>query len=297
MRLGTRRSALALAQAQQVAELLGGAEIVPIATSGDRERPPVDDKSRWVHELEQALLRDEIDLAVHSAKDVPATMPEQLAILGVPARAPAADALCGRALTDIPAGGRIGTTSLRRRAQLLALRPDVEVAALRGNVDTRLRRLHDGDYVAVALALAGLRRLGRENEATEIFDTSVIVPAPGQGALALQGRAGDPATTAAAAAISDRGARCTLLAERALVRALQADCHTPLGAHAVLGPEPDQITLTAWVGLPDGSEWIRDQLAAPTTDGQELGETVAQRLLGAGAAELLERAQAAGRRS
>ena len=168
MRLGTRGSALALAQAGAVARALGGAELVPIATTGDRDRgaPPAQDKGRWVKELDEALLRGDVDLAVHSAKDVPAELRDGLELVAAPPRADPRDALCGRAsLDELPAGARVGTSSVRRAAQLHALRDDLDVADLRGNVDTRLRRLAEGDYDAIVLALAGLQRLGRAAEA------------------------------------------------------------------------------------------------------------------------------------
>ena len=192
IRLGTRGSALALAQARWVAERLPGeVELVPITTSGDaaRGRPlEVSDKSRFVKEIEEALLAGEIDLAVHSAKDVPSELPNGLSIVGVPERADARDALCGAAsLDDLGEGAVVGTGSLRRRAALLALRPDLDVRDLRGNVDTRLRRLADGDFDAIVLAQAGLARLGRGDEGAPL-DPGLVVPAPGQGCLVLEAR-------------------------------------------------------------------------------------------------------------
>ncbi len=177
MRLGTRGSALALAQARLVADLLGGAEIVEVETSGDRGE--VGDKARFVKELEEALLAGEVDLAVHSAKDVPATLPEGLALVGVPDRADARDALCGAAdLSELREGAVVGTASVRRRSQLLAQRPDLQVAELRGNVDTRLRKLAEGEAAAIVLACAGLARLGRSDEGSPMTD---LVPAAGPG--------------------------------------------------------------------------------------------------------------------
>ncbi len=187
IRLGTRGSALALAQARWVAERLPDAHLLPITTSGDRGSR--DDKSRFVKEIEQALLADEIDLAVHSAKDVPAELPAGLSIVGVPQRADARDALCGAgSLEALREGAVVGTGSVRRRAQLLALRPDLRVSELRGNVDTRLRRLAEGDFDAIVVARAGLDRLGRGGEGEALHD---LVPAPGQGCLALEARDGD----------------------------------------------------------------------------------------------------------
>lgn len=293
MRVGSRGSALALAQAEQVARRLGEtATVVPIATSGDRGELP-GDKSRWVKELELALLAGEIDVAVHSAKDVPADLPEGLALVGVPERVDARDALCGApSLAALPQGSRIGTSSLRRAAALRALRPDLDVVALRGNVDTRLRKLADGDYAAIVLALAGLARLGRAGEAGCALDE--LVPAPGQGTLVLEARADDAAVRAAAETIEDPHAATCLAAERALVRMLGATCHTPLGAHAAMADD-GALTLRAFLGLPDGSAWLRDELTDPLgLDPEALGAEVGARMRAAGADDLLRTAEAAG---
>ena len=253
------------------------------------------DKSRFVKELEEALLRGDIDLAVHSAKDVPGLLPEGLAIVGVPERADARDALCGAASVDALAGGaRVGTSSLRRRAQLLARRPDLSVEELRGNVDTRLRRLADGDFDALVLAAAGLARLGRDEG--EPIDPRAMVPAPGQGCLALEARADDERVTELAAAVTDRGALTALTAERALVAELDATCRTPLAAYAQPATGgAGALRLTAFAGLPDGSHWIADALEGDTDQPAALGRAVAERLLAAGAAEILAAANAAER--
>jgi hydroxymethylbilane synthase len=283
VRLGTRGSALALAQAGAVAEALGGAELVTITTSGDRDRAH-GDKERWVREIDAALLRGDVDLAVHSAKDVPAQLADGIVIAAVPPRADPYDALCGaRSLNDLPDGARVGTSSLRRAAQLHALRDDLEVVELRGNVDTRLGRLHAGDYDAIVLARAGLDRLGRGAEATGVLRE--MIPAAGQGALAVTVRDGDGAARAAVERISDAAALRCLTAERALVRALEADCHTPVGAHAVL--DGAALELRAFVGAPDGAMWVRDELAGD--DPEALGAAVAARLRAAGADEVLGR--------
>jgi len=286
IRLGTRGSALALAQASWVAERLDGeVELVTIATSGDRGAH--EDKSRFVKELEQALLAGDVDLAVHSAKDVPGELPNGLSIVGVPERADPYDALCGAtAIDELRPGAVVGTASLRRRAQLLALRDDLEIRELRGNVDTRLKRL--GDYDAIVLAQAGLDRLGRGGEGEPL---DALVPAPGQGCLALEARADDAATAAAAERLTDRAALTALTAERALVTALDASCHTPIGAHA--RDDDGALLLSAFVGLPDGSHWIRDELVGDAAEPAELGTTVAERLAAAGAQELLEEAERA----
>jgi hydroxymethylbilane synthase len=280
VRIGTRGSALALAQARQVAALLGGShELVEVTTSGDRGGGVVSDKERWVRELDAALLSGEVDCAVHSAKDVPARVPEGIVIAAVPERADPRDALCGASgLAALPEGARVGTSSLRRTAQLRALRPDLSVLELRGNVDTRLRKLADREYDAIVLAAAGLHRLGRGNEGMVLEE---LVPAAGQGCLAVTTRAGEESLVAA---IDHEPSRLALLAERAVVRALDADCHTPVGAHAVVAPG-GALSLRAFVGAPDGSAWVRDDLDG--VDAEELGATVAQRLLSAGARDVL----------
>ena len=305
MRLGTRGSALALAQAQAVADALGDAEVVPIKTSGDvvwdpaagggeaeRGAGPDSDKARFVREIERALLDGEVDLGVHSAKDVPTGLPDELQVAGVPEREDPADAYVGEAasLADVPKGARVGTASLRRRAQLLAARPDLEIAELRGNVDTRLERLRAGDYDGIVLAAAGLRRLGREDEIAFRFAPGEMTPAPGQGALALEARRGDEESVSAAASLSDETALLEVIAERAAVADLDATCHTPVGINARL--DGDVLHLDAFIGLPDGSDWIRDQIEAPAADPTMPGHELASRLVAAGAREILERAEA-----
>lgn len=296
MRIGSRGSALALAQAGFVAELLGGAdagiELVTVTTSGDRGTL-VGDKSRWVKELETALLAGEIDAAVHSAKDVPIALPDGLALAAVPDRVDPRDALCGASsLDELPEGARVGTSSLRRAAGLRALRPDLDVVALRGNVDTRLRKLADGDCAAIVLAAAGLERLGRADAIACTLEE--LVPAPGQGTLVLEVRADDAATRAALAAIDDPHAGAALAAERALAGALGASCHTPLGAHAVIADD-GAMTLSAFLGLPDGSAWLRDELSDPLGASPEaLGAAVAARMRASGADELLAACEALG---
>ncbi|HEX2234569.1 MAG TPA: hydroxymethylbilane synthase [Thermoleophilaceae bacterium] len=287
LRIGTRGSALALAQARWVADRLGGdADLVPITTSGDRGRGG--DKARFVKEIEEALLAGEVDLAVHSAKDVPAELPEGLSIVGVPERADPRDALCGsESLDELAEGAVVGTSSLRRRAQLLALRPDLEVRDLRGNVDTRLRKLAEGEYDALVLALAGLERLGRSGEGIPLDE---LVPDAGQGCLALEARSDDERAAEAAAGVTDASALTCLTAERTLVAGLDASCHTPMGANARLQGEAE-LRLTAFVGMPDGSHWIRDSVEAEAGDPADLGSEVAERLVAAGAAELLEAAE------
>jgi hydroxymethylbilane synthase len=288
LRLGTRGSALAVAQSSMVArsiEALGGeVELVEIVTSGDRQRA-LGDKGRFVKEIEQALLDGEIDLAVHSAKDVPGELPEGLEIVAVPRRADPRDALCGAAsLDELPAGAAVGTASLRRRAQLLALRPDLEVSELRGNVDTRLRKLRDDGLDAIVLASAGLERLDRAGEGTPIGE-DVLIPAAGQGCLALEARADDGATRDLLARLTDPAALAELTAERALVTGIEATCDTPVGARATV--DGDRLTLRTFVGAADGSSWIRDELDGPAADPAGVGDEAADRLLAAGARDIL----------
>jgi hydroxymethylbilane synthase len=286
MRIGTRASALALAQAEWVARRLGGdVEIVKITTPGDRGAGP-QDKSRWVSELEHALLDGRIDVAVHSAKDVPTELDDGLELVAIPPREDPRDAICGvPRLAALAPGARVGTSSLRRAAQLRAVRSDVEVVELRGNVDTRLRKLAEGQADALVLALAGLHRLHRTDAAAGVIDE--FVPAAGQGALALEARRGAMEPGRLAPAI-DADATACVTAERALVHALGASCNTPVGAHA-RRLDDGRLALVGWVGLPDGSAWLRDEV---TGAADAVGTECARRMLAAGAGELLRQAEA-----
>jgi hydroxymethylbilane synthase len=268
-----------------VADMLGGAELVEVSSDGEPG-----DKSRFVRAVEGAVLDGRADLGVHSAKDLPGEEVEGLEIAAVPRREDPADAWigAGTSLEDAPEGARVGTVSLRRKAQLLAARPDLEVVDLNGNVDTRLRKLAEGDYDAIILASAGLRRLGREAEIGFRVPEDRMVPAAGQGALALQVRSGDEESAAAAREIGDAAAFAELRAERACFTRLEADCSTPIGVHAK--SSDGTLRIGAFVGLPDGGEWIRDELEADPSDPEAAGRELAKRLLGAGAADLLARA-------
>ena len=287
LRIATRGSQLALTQSGMVAEMLGGAELVEVSSDG-----LPGDKSRFVRAVEQAVLDGRADIGVHSAKDLPGEEVEGLEIAAVPPREDPADAWigAGTSLEDIPEGAKVGTVSLRRRAQLLAARPDLELLDLNGNVDTRLRKLSEGDYDAIVLAAAGLRRLGREGEIGFRVPEDRMVPAAGQGALAVQVRSGDEETAAAVRAIGDAVSFAELRAERACFTRLDADCSTPIGVFAEV--DAGTLRIGAFVGLPDGSEWIRDELDADAADPEAAGEDLAKRLLGAGAADLLARAAA-----
>jgi hydroxymethylbilane synthase len=286
VRIATRGSALALTQARWVADRLGGAELVEASSDGEPG-----DKSRFVRGVERVLLAGGAEIGVHSAKDLPGAMPEGLEIASVPPREDPADVWIGvgTSLEDVPEGARVGTASLRRRAQVLATRPDLRVEELHGNVDTRLRKLEEGELDAIVLAAAGLRRLDRESEIGFAIPVARMVPAAGQGALALQVRADDEATSDAAVAINDLSAMRELTAERTVVALLEATCASPLGAHARI--DGGRIVIDAFVGLPDGSEWVRDNLEGDAEQPTLAGAELVQRLLGAGARELLDRAE------
>jgi hydroxymethylbilane synthase len=288
LRIATRGSALALAQAGQVAELLGGAELVEVSSDGE-----AGDKGRFVRGVERALLDGKAEIGVHSAKDVPAELTEGLMLAAVPAREDPRDAWigAGASLDDVPEGARVGTASLRRRAQLLAARPDCQVADLHGNVDTRLRKLAEGEFDAIVLAVAGLRRLGRESEISFGLSVDEMTPAAGQGSLLLQIRSEDEATLRAVDPIVDEAALRELTAERTVVALLAATCASPIGVRAKVDPQLDGMSMDAFVGLPDGSEWVRDRVEGDSTEPTALGAELAKRLLGAGARDLLDRAE------
>ena len=289
MRIGTRASALALWQARFVADALAArgvnSELVEITTTGDRGQG-LGDKARWTSELELALLDGRIDVAVHSAKDVPGEIAAGTVIAAIPQREDASDVICGAASLEVlDPGARVGTSSMRRAAQIRALRDDLQIVELRGNVDTRLRKLAEGQYEAIVLAAAGVKRLGRANEITG--ELPEMVPAPGQGALILQTRADDAATIAAVQPLTDAVAQACVLVERAFASTLNATCNTPLGASAM--PAGEHTRLEAWIGLPDGSHWISDEL---TGDPNEIVQRLAERMVSVGARELLEAAEA-----
>jgi hydroxymethylbilane synthase len=288
IRIATRGSKLALAQAGQVAELLGGAELVEVGADGGAE-----DKARFVRGVERALLDGKAEIGVHSAKDLPAELTEGLMLAAVPKREDPRDAWIGvgSSLDEVPEGAKVGTASLRRRAQLLAVRPDLVVSELHGNVDTRLRKLAEGELDAIVLAVAGLRRLGRADEIAFPIPEDAMIPAAGQGSLLLQIRAGDEESLALVDPIVDESALRELTAERTVVALLGATCASPIGVHAKVDAQNDRMRMNAFVGLPDGSEWVRDQLEGDPTEPTILGAELAQRLIGAGARELLQRAE------
>jgi hydroxymethylbilane synthase len=286
VRIATRGSALALAQARWVAERLGGAELVEVSSDGEPG-----DKARFVRGVERALLDGEAEIGVHSAKDLPAQIPDGLAIASIPPREDPEDVWIGpgSSLDDVPEGARVGTASLRRRAQLLAARPDLRVEELHGNVDTRLRRLAEGELDAIVLARAGLRRLDRDDEASFGISAELMTPAAGQGALVLQVREDEEAAIDEAAALGDDAALREVTAERAAVALLDATCATPIGIHATLSGE--RLTVEAFVGLPDGSEWLRDRVEGEAEEPVAAGALIAKRLISAGARDILDRAE------
>jgi hydroxymethylbilane synthase len=295
IRIGSRGSALALWQAGHVKarlEALGHeVEIRAIVTTGDRltdrRLEIVGGKGAFLKEIEEAMLADTVDLAVHSLKDVPVVLPAGLTLCATLERADPRDALLssgGAGIRELPRGARMGTTSLRRRCQLMSLRPDLAVEDLRGNVDTRIRRLREGRYDAIVLALAGLIRLGREAEAAEVLETDVLLPAPGQGAIVLECRARDTATAAAVAPLDHAPTAGAVAAERAFLAVLGGGCNVPLGAHAFWA-DGGVLQLAGLVGDPDGRTVIRG--AGRGTDPLALGRSVAEDLRARGAAGLL----------
>lgn len=257
------------------------------------------DKARFVRGVEQALLNEEADVGVHSAKDLPAELTEGLTLAAVPPREDPHDAWVGvgSSLDEVPEGARVGTASLRRLAQLLAARPDLRVEELHGNVDTRLRKLAEGEVDAIVLAVAGLRRLGREGEIAFPIPAESMTPAAGQGALLLQVRNDAGAALKAVEPLVDGPALREVTAERAVVALLKATCNSPLGVHATVELESGQMRVEAFVGLPDGSEWLRDRVEGDSTEPTLLGAELAKRLVDTGARDILNRAEADGTKS
>jgi hydroxymethylbilane synthase len=298
VRIATRGSALALAQSGAVARALEAAlgcetELLPLVTSGDRladaSLAAVGGKGLFVKEIEEALLDGRADLAVHSAKDLPAQVHAGLALAAFPPRADARDALVARAagtkLLALPKGARVGTGSARRASQLRALRPDLEVVALRGNVDTRLRRLLERDLDAVLLACAGLERLALADVIQERIDPALLLPAVGQGTLALQTRAGD-ALEQAVRALDDAATRVCLAAERAFLVALEGDCFVPLAALAEVGGD-GRLRLRGLVASPDGSAVVRSEQWATVAEAELAGRRAADEVRAGGGDAIL----------
>jgi hydroxymethylbilane synthase len=301
LRLGTRRSALATAQSQAVAAAITAAtgravELVEIVTEGDRNPGPlaaIGGAGVFTSALRDALLAGEVDLAVHSYKDLPTAPAEGLVIAAVPPREDPRDVLVsqrGTTLGQLSSGSRVGTGSPRRAAQLLALGYGLEVVGIRGNVDTRLRRVADGEVDAVVLARAGLARLGRLSEISEVLDPTQMLPAPGQGALALECCADRADVVEALAALDDAPSRVSVTAERALLAALEAGCSAPIGALADVsdagGPDAE-VYLRAVVAAADGSETVRLSATGAPDEAEAVGRRLAAALLAEGADGLM----------
>ncbi len=300
LRIATRKSQLAIWQAEHVADLLRAAhaglavELVPMSTKGDliqdRSLAAIGGKGLFIKELETALEQGRAEIAVHSMKDVPAEMPPGFVIGAVLQRADPLDALVATRfarLQDLPPAARVGTSSLRRQAQLLAARPDLEIHALRGNVNTRLRRLDDGELDAIVLACAGLARLGLESRITARLDASVSLPAVGQGVIGVECRSDDRLTRQRLEALEHAPTRIAIDAERAFSHRLGGSCQSPIAAYARL--TANQLTIDGLVAEPDGSRLLRERISGSAGESVSLGTRLAERVLAAGADALLAR--------
>jgi hydroxymethylbilane synthase len=330
LRLGSRASKLALIQAQQVCAALASVnaglelQIVPLTTTGDKllDTPlaKIGDKGLFVKELETALLDGRVDVAVHSAKDLPTEVPEELAILAFTERADVHDVfvagpgVAAAGLADLSPAAQVASSSLRRRSQLLAGRPDLQVVDIRGNVETRLRKLAERHLAGTVLAAAGLGRLGLQGLASFRFSLDEMLPAVGQGALALEGRADDARVRELVGALDHRATALAVRAERALMQALQGGCQVPIGALGELdrdgaqrgaceadrawaveaAGERDALRLRAFVGSLDGRDTVVDELAGPASEPEALGCALAGRLLAAGGERILARVRDGG---
>ena len=303
IRIATRKSALALWQAEHVAALLNdlpeiqSVELVPMSTRGDeildRSLQKIGGKGLFIKELEVAMQRGDADIAVHSMKDVPAEMPEGFCLAAMLERANHADALVspnGEQLADLPEGALIGSSSLRRQAQLKMMRPDLRVEPLRGNVNTRLAKLDNGDYDAIILAAAGLERLEFGERISQQFQPEQMLPAAAQGVVGIECLESATELRAVLARLSHDTSVQTTLAERAIARVLNANCQSPVATFATI--DGDAMTVTALVAMPDGTEFIRDSVSGNAGDAEQLGEKLAGRLLDNGAAKLLATAGA-----
>jgi len=298
IRIATRKSALALWQAEHVADALrtlpdvDSVELVPLSTRGDeildKSLQKIGGKGLFIKELEVAMQAGSADIAVHSMKDVPAEMPEGFCIAAVLPRANHADAFVGRnghKFSTLPEGALIGSSSLRRQAQLKLMRPDLRIEPLRGNVNTRLAKLENGDYDAIILAAAGLERLGLQHYISQQFAPDEMLPAAAQGVICIECLESNAALRSILDNLNHEPTAQTTAAERAIARFLQANCQSPVATHAVI--DDTTMTITALVAMPDGSESIRDVVQGAVGDAEQLGEELARRLLDSGAGELL----------
>ncbi|GGQ32653.1 hydroxymethylbilane synthase [Actinomadura coerulea] len=294
LRLGTRKSLMATTQSQGVADALSrltghAVELVGVTTQGDVSKAllaQIGGTGVFVNALRDKVLSGEVDFAVHSLKDLPTSETPGIALAATPARDDARDALCGPAkLADLPRGARIGTGSPRRVAQLRALRPDLEIVPIRGNADTRLRKVTDGELDAVVLAHAGLKRIGRLDAVSEVFDPDQMLPAPGQGSLALECRSDRDDLRALLGVIDDLPTRRAVTAERTVLAVLEAGCSAPVGTYAAEVDE--RLHLTATVAAYDGSRQVRLSASGHPDAAEQLGRELADRLLAQGADQLM----------
>jgi len=299
VRIATRKSALALWQAEYVKAQLEhfhpgiNVELVPMTTKGDviLDTPlaKVGGKGLFVKELEVAMLEDRADIAVHSMKDVPVEFPEGLGLEIICPREDPRDAFVSNTynqLEDLPAGAIVGTSSLRRMCQLKAMRPDLDIRDLRGNVNTRLAKLDDGQYDAIILAAAGLIRLEMPERIKSFIEPETMLPANGQGAVGIECRTDDETIKALLAPLECKETRARVLAERAMNKALEGGCQVPIGSYAII--QGEQLFLRGLVGATDGSEIIHDEITGPVAQGEALGDQLAQQLLAQGADRILK---------
>jgi hydroxymethylbilane synthase len=299
IKIGTRGSLLATTQSTWVKNQIEAqhpqttVELVKIITKGDKildvPLAKVGGKGLFVKEIEEALLRKDVDLAVHSMKDVPSELPDELHLGIIPLRENPFDAFISNkygSLNELPEGARVGTSSLRRRAQLAAIRPDLHIEDLRGNLDTRLRKLDEGQYEAIILAAAGLNRLGMSGRATGYFTAVDMLPAVGQGALGLELRKDDTELLDGLAFLNDNRTTVAVAAERAFLYRLEGGCQVPIGAFAEV--DEDQVTLTGLVASVDGSEVIKRSMTSKANEAQDLGLQLAEQLLDLGGKEILD---------
>ncbi|ALO33325.1 porphobilinogen deaminase [Colwellia sp. MT41] len=305
VRIATRKSALALWQAEYVKAQLEhfhagiNVELVPMTTKGDiiLDTPlaKVGGKGLFVKELEVAILENRADIAVHSMKDVPVDFPDGLGLTVICPREDPRDAFVSntiKSLSDLPQGAIVGTSSLRRQCQLKASRPDLDVRDLRGNVNTRLRKLDDGEYDAIILAAAGLIRLAMPERIAEFIEPEVMLPANGQGAVGIECRNDDETIKALLAPLECSTTRIRVLAERAMNRALQGGCQVPIGSYGVISADGKELYLRGLVGAVDGSEIIKSEITGPVAEAEALGNKLAQELLNRGADKILQQVYA-----
>ena len=295
IRIATRQSQLALWQAEHVAAILrsrddvSDVQLVPLSTRGDeildRSLQKIGGKGLFIKELEVAMQEGRADIAVHSMKDVPVNMPDGFCVAAVLPRANSADALVGKTLQELAEGARVGSSSLRRAAQLKLLRSDLCIEPLRGNVNTRLAKLENGDFDAIVLAAAGLERLGLEEHISQTLTPEQMLPAAAQGVIGIECLASNVELRALLAELNDPAASRTTLAERTIARILQADCQSPVAAYATI--VGSVMSITALVAMPDGSRVVRDAVGGQSDDAEQLATRLATKLVASGAKEIL----------